>query len=121
MWHEERLLIDGELVEAEGGRKYETINPATGDVLGEVADASVADAQRAIAAARRAFDETSWSTDRDLRARCLHQIHEALQDNVENLRELLVAEVGAPVMLTDGPQLTGPIDIAGYYADLAET
>ena len=51
MWHEERLLIGGELVPAEGNRTYETFNPATGEPLGPAADASVADARRAGAAA----------------------------------------------------------------------
>ena len=67
MWHEERLLIDGELGPAEGNRTYETDDPATGKVLGTAADATVADAHRAIESARRAFDTTSWATDVELR------------------------------------------------------
>src|SRR5215470_10306746 len=51
-WHEERLLIDGDLVGASGGATYETIDPATEEVLGVAADATVGDAQQAIAAAR---------------------------------------------------------------------
>ena len=66
-WHEERLLIDGALVPAAGGATYETINPATEEVLGAAADASVDDARRAIAAARRAFDTTEWSRDHGIR------------------------------------------------------
>src|SRR4051812_37251244 len=113
-WYEDRLLVDGELVPASGGATYETINPATEAVLGTSADATVADAQRAIAAARRAFDTTEWSRDVALRQRCLRQFHQALQDNVEHLRTILVEEVGAPVSSTNGPQLTGPIDIVGW-------
>ena len=48
-------------------------------MLGQVADASPEDMDRAIAAARRAFDETDWSTDREFRKRCLLQLQEALQ------------------------------------------
>ena len=66
---EVRLLIDGQLVLAEGDRRFDNINPATEEVLGQVADATAADMDRAIAAARRAFDETSWSTDHALRQR----------------------------------------------------
>jgi acyl-CoA reductase-like NAD-dependent aldehyde dehydrogenase len=120
-WYEDRLLIDGELAPASGGATYETINPATEAVLGTSADATVADAQRAIAAARRAFDTTEWSRDVALRQRCLRQFHQSLQDNVEHLRTILVEEVGAPVTSTNGPQLTGPIDIVGWYADLLDT
>ena len=54
---EVRMLIDGELVEAASGKRFENVNPATEEVLGEVADASADDMQRAIGAARRAFDD----------------------------------------------------------------
>ena len=50
---EVRMLIDGELVEAASGKRFDNVNPATEEVLGEVADASAEDMQRAIAAARR--------------------------------------------------------------------
>ena len=106
---EVRMLIDGELVEAASGRHFENINPATEDVLGPVADASAADMQRAIAAARRAFDDTDWSTNRSLRKRCLEQLHDALDAEREELREELIAEVGTPRMLTYGPQLDAPL------------
>ena len=75
---------------------------------------------RAIAAARRAFDTTDWSRDHAFRVRCLRQLHQALLDNVEPLREILVHEVGAPVSSTSGPQLAGPIDVVSWYADLLE-
>jgi aldehyde dehydrogenase (NAD+) len=120
IWHEDRLLIDGELVPAAGGAIYETINPATEEVLGTAADATVDDAARAIATARRAFDTTDWSRDHSLRVRCLRQLHKALQDNFDNLREIIVHEVGAPVSSTNGPQLSGPIDVVGWYADLLD-
>jgi aldehyde dehydrogenase (NAD+) len=121
LWHEHRLLIDGELVAAENGATYETSSPSTEEVLGTAADASIEDARRAIAAARRAFDTTSWSTDRELRLRCLRQLHQALLDNVEGLRQILVHEVGAPVGSTSGPQLEAPINIVAWYGDLLES
>ncbi len=121
LWHEERLYIDGDLVEAEGGATYENINPATEEVLGVAADASVADIDRAIAAARRAFDETDWSTNLELRVRVLRQLHQALLDDLEDIRAMTVAEVGTPVGLTHGPQLDAPVDFLPYYADLAES
>ena len=93
---EVRMLIDGKLVEADSGKRFDNINPATEEVLGEVADASATDMRRAIAAARRAFDETDWSTNRALRKRCLEQLQEALEAEREELREELVAEVGTP-------------------------
>jgi len=119
-WHEERLLIDGKLVPAAGAGTYETVNPATEEVLGVAADATLDDSRRSIDAARRAFDTTQWSTDHAFRVRCLRQLHQALLDNVEPLREILVSEVGAPVSSTSGPQLSGPIDVVGWYADLLD-
>ena len=111
-----RMLIDGKLVTAD--RTYPSINPATGQVLDHAPDASVADAQAAIAAARRAFDTTSWATDAEFRARCLDQLHAALTEHKEMLRELTIADVGAPRVITYGAQLEEPIGIVRYYADL---
>jgi acyl-CoA reductase-like NAD-dependent aldehyde dehydrogenase len=111
-----RMLIDGKLVTAD--RTYPSVNPATGQVLEHAPDASVADAQAAIAAARRAFDTTGWATDAAFRARCLDQLHNALTEHKEELRELTIADVGAPRVLTYGAQLEEPIGIVRYYADL---
>jgi len=111
-----RLLIDGKLVATD--RTYPSLNPATGQVIGQAPDASPADAQAAIAAARRAFDTTTWSTDAAFRARCLDQLHRVLSEHREELRELTIADVGAPRVLTFGAQLDEPIEIVRYYADL---
>jgi aldehyde dehydrogenase (NAD+) len=115
-----RLLIDGELVAASDGRTFENINPATEEVLGLVPDASVDDTERAIAAARRAFDESEWSTNHDLRARCLRQLRDGLQERIEELRKITVAEVGCPIQMTQGPGLDDPVRWLGDYADYLE-
>ncbi|MGO9030169.1 MAG: aldehyde dehydrogenase family protein [Acidimicrobiales bacterium] len=106
---EERMLIDGKLTEARSGAVFDNVNPATEQVLGHVADAGHEDMDAAIAAARRAFDESTWATDRGLRQRCLRQLHDALVEEQELLRAELVAEVGTPVLLTYGPQLDTPL------------
>ena len=106
---EERMLIAGKLTEARSGAVFANINPATEEVLGQVADAGHDDMDEAIGAARRAFDETAWSTDKELRKRCLFQLQAALEAERELLRAELVAEVGAPVLLTYGPQLAAPL------------
>ena len=120
MWHETRLLIDGALVDATGGAIFETISPSTEEVLGVAADATLGDAERAIAAARRAFDTTSWSTDHAFRQKCLRQLHVALIAQQEKLREILVHEAGAPVQITTGAQLAGPTAVVEWYADLLD-
>ena len=116
---ESRLLIDGKLVAGSSGT-FSTVNPATEETLGVAADASVEDMSTAIGAARRAFDETDWSTDTALRVRCIRQLQDALSKHVEELRELTMSEVGAPRMLTSAAQLEGPIADLSFSADTAE-
>jgi aldehyde dehydrogenase (NAD+) len=115
-----RLLIDGELVEASGGGRFDNINPATEEVIGTAPDATAADMERAIGAARRAFDETDWSRNHALRARCLRQLRDGLNARLEELRTLTVAEVGCPVQTTYGAGLNDPITWLGNYADFLE-
>ncbi|MHA0289175.1 aldehyde dehydrogenase [Mycobacterium sp. C3-094] len=117
---ESALLIDGKLVAGSGG-VFPTINPATEEVLGMAADAGADDMSAAIGAARRAFDETGWSTDVELRVRCLRQLQQAMRDNIDELRELTIAEVGAPRMLTAAAQLEGPVEDLSFCADTAES
>jgi aldehyde dehydrogenase (NAD+) len=112
------LLIDGALTAGEAGA-FRTLNPATEEPLGEAADASPADLDRAVAAARRAFDETEWSRDVAFRIRCLHQLRDALNDEIELLRTITVSEVGAPISGTYGPHLQGPVDDLGFTIDTA--
>lgn len=114
------LLIDGKLVPGSGGT-FDIINPATEEVIGQAADGTVADMEAAIAAARTAFDTTTWRHDHAFRAKCLRQLRDALQGHIEELREITIAEVGAPHFLTSGPQLEGPINDLGWLADLAES
>jgi aldehyde dehydrogenase (NAD+) len=121
MLAQENLLVDGKLVPAASGRVFETINPATEEVLGTAADAGAEDLDAAIGAARRAFDSGSWATDPVFRAGCLRQLRDALVEHAEELRATTVAEVGAPVMLTYGAHLDGPVADLSWAADLAES
>ncbi len=118
---EPRNLIDGHLVEASSGATFDNVNPATEDVIGVCADGTKDDMEAAIAAARRAFDDTGWSTDHALRKRCLAQLHQALVDAKEELRALVVAEAGSPILLTYGVQSDTYIDAMPYWAELAES
>src|SRR5205085_1391326 len=98
-----RMLIDGQLIDA--AQSFATLNPSSGEVLGHAPDATVADAETAVAAARRAFDESGWATDVELRIRCLEQFHQALVDHRDELAALTLAEVGATPALLQGAQL----------------
>jgi aldehyde dehydrogenase (NAD+) len=109
---EARMLVDGRLVESAAGGWFDNINPATEEVIGRTTDATAADMDAAIAAARRAFDETGWATDHALRQRCLRQLQDAIVGEQELFRPELVAEVGCPVMTTSLAQLDGPLEDA---------
>jgi aldehyde dehydrogenase (NAD+) len=113
------LFIDGKLVPGGAGH-YPNINPATEEVLGTAANADLTDTARAIEAARRAFDAGDWSTDTALRVRCIRQLRDAMGERVEELREITMAEVGAPRMLTAAAQLEGPIADLEFSAATAE-
>ncbi len=117
---EHRMLIDGKLTEAASGKTFDNINPATEEVIGQVADAAPADMDRAIESARRAFDETDWSTNTDLRRRCLRQLHDALDAEREALRPQIVAEVGTPISLTYAVQQDSCIDDMLWEVDLLD-
>ncbi|MEX2267791.1 MAG: aldehyde dehydrogenase family protein [Acidimicrobiia bacterium] len=107
---EPRMLIDGKLTDAASGKTFPNINPATEEVIGEVADGTAEDMDRAIASARQAFDETDWSTNRAQRKRALEQLKAGLDKHREELRPQIVAEVGAPIALTYAVQLDSCID-----------
>jgi aldehyde dehydrogenase (NAD+) len=114
-----QLLIDGKLREASDGATFDIVNPATEEVIGAAPAATVADVAAAIAAARRAFDQTEWSTDVDFRLHCLRQLHEALVQHGPEMRTLTTTEVGAPTSLTTGPQYDVPVASLSWMIDLA--
>ncbi|WP_025736884.1 aldehyde dehydrogenase [Mycobacterium genavense] len=114
------LFIDGKM-SAGGAGIFPTVNPATEEVLGVAADADADDMSRAIEAARRAFDDTDWSRNTELRVRCVRQLREAMLQHLEELREMTIAEVGAPRMLTSIAQLEVPVNDLAFAADTAES
>ncbi len=116
---ETRNLIDGRLVEAQGGATFANVNPATEEVIGLTADGTRADMDRAIGAARRAFDETDWATNHSFRARCLTQLYGALVAAKDTLRAIVIAEAGCPVILAYSVQCDSSIEWLPYWADLA--
>ncbi len=111
---EGRLFIDGTLCWAQSGRTYANINPATEAEIGQVADAGPEDMERAIAAARRAFDSTDWPTNPALRVKCLRQFEAGLKAVRDELREQVIAEVGAPRGIVEGPQCDGPLEMIDW-------
>src|SRR5437588_506936 len=95
-----KLLIGGEWIAAERGRTFDTSNPATAEVLTQVADASQADVDRAVTAARNAFDDpgSKWrKMSASERSRVLYRIGEAVEQNIDELAELGTLDNGKPI------------------------
>ncbi|GAA4120304.1 aldehyde dehydrogenase [Nocardioides fonticola] len=113
-----QLLIDGKLAPASDGATYPILNPATGEVIGQAPDATADDVEAAIAAARRAFDETDWSTDHAFREHCLRQLHAALLEDAEAFRALTTAEVGMPSFMMGAAGFDVPVEGLKWVTDL---
>lgn len=95
-----RLLIDGRWEEAQGGGLIEVFNPSDGRVIAQAADGGAADIDRAVAAARRAFDDGPWSrTTPAQRARLLWKLADLIEANAEDLALLEVLNTGKPLKL----------------------
>src|SRR5262245_47496305 len=116
-----KMYIDGAWTDAGGGATYALPNPATEEIAGRAANGTRAEMERAIAAARRAFDEGPWrrTTPRD-RARILRQIADGLEKRKEEVRQLLITHAAAE-WSTHWVQLDTPIRLLNSYADLAES
>src|SRR5580704_17655785 len=93
-----RLLIDGQWVE--GVKKFDTVNPATGEVLTQIAEASSADVDRAVQAARRAFDDRGgpWrKMSASERGRLIWKLADLLEKNIDEFAELETLVNGKPI------------------------
>jgi aldehyde dehydrogenase (NAD+) len=90
-----KLFIDGQLRDAEGGKTYDVIGPWTGEPVSKAADASAADVDAAITAARKAFDTTDWSTNAEQRVALVTKLRDLFRANYEKLSDLARQEAGA--------------------------
>jgi aldehyde dehydrogenase (NAD+) len=92
-----KLFIDGKLCDATGGRTYDVISPWTGQIAGKAADATAEDVNAAIAAARRAFDDTDWgaAANAGKRLDLVKKYRELFEANRPKLAALAVHEAGA--------------------------
>ena len=90
-----RMLIDGQWVDAEDGKTFKSVNPATGVAWAEIPEASEADVNRAVEAAHRAFTDGPWSkTMPSERGRYLRKLADLLADRSENLGRTETIDTG---------------------------
>jgi aldehyde dehydrogenase (NAD+) len=117
---EPESLIGGTWERGQGERSIAAINPTTTQVIAEVPTASVAQAERAIAAARRAFDSGPWpDTSPRERSDLLNGLADLVARHRDELVEIVVTEVGSPVTLTRAMQVGMPIDNIRWAAEMA--
>jgi aldehyde dehydrogenase (NAD+) len=114
-----QLFIDGQWVDAESGKTFETPNPATGATLAEVAEGDSADIDKAVAAARRAF-EGKWSkTGARDRGRLLYKLSQLIEARSKELAELETADNGKPIRESQYIDLPGVVENFEYFAGWA--
>ena len=117
---EHLLLIDGKRVSAASGRSFDTIDPATGEVLARIAEADAADVDIAVAAARRALEGPWGRMSGAARAAIMRRLAELLRRDFDALAELESRDAGKPIMATKRQDLPAAIDCVDYYAGWAD-
>ncbi|HTF45629.1 MAG TPA: aldehyde dehydrogenase family protein [Terriglobales bacterium] len=115
-----KLLIDGQWLDSP--RKLDTLNPATGEVLTQIAEASAEDVDRAVAAARKAADDRGapWrKMSASERGRILWQLADLVESNIDELAEIETLDNGKPVFESRYVDMPMVVDVLRYYAGLA--
>ncbi len=117
-----KILINNRWVDSVSGKTFETINPATGDVLASVAEADVADVELAVKAARNAFNsKTAWRRmPGSERAKLLNRLADLIEANVEELAMLESLDNGKPRHVARTADLPLVIACYRYYAGWAD-
>ncbi len=115
-----KLLIGGAWVEAKSGKTFETYNPATGEILARVAEADHVDIDRAVAAARRAFETGPWPDMSPAeRGRLLWKLSDLIEQHHEELAELETLDNGKPLLFSRIVDVPTARDVFRYMAGWA--
>ena len=112
-----KLLIDGQWVEAASGKTFETINPATGEVLARVAEGDHEDVDRAVAAARKAFDDGPWPhLSAAERSHIIWRIADLIESRGDIFAQVDSLDNGKPVAVAKADDVGGTVEYFRYYA-----
>src|SRR6202043_940281 len=116
----QQLFIDGQMVEAKSGKTFETINPATGEILAKVAEGDAVDIDLAVKAARRAFDEGPWSRmTPSERGRIIWRIGDLILEHLDELAQLEALDNGKPFAVARAADVPLAADMFHYMAGWA--
>src|SRR5277367_411473 len=103
----QKLLINGKWVEAASGKTFASYNPATGEVLANVAEGDREDIDRAVKAARAAFETGPWSKlTPSERGRAIWKLADLLEENLEEFAELETMDNGKPLTVARAADVT---------------
>lgn len=112
-----KLLIGGKWVEAESGKTFETYNPATDEVLAKVAEGGKKDIDKAVKAARKAFDEGPWRKMSPAeRARLLYKLADAIEARADEFAQLETLDNGKPIKESRYVDIPQAVETFRYYA-----
>ena len=112
-----RMLIGGKWVEAASGKTFPTYNPATGDVLAQVAEGDKEDINRAVGAARAAFDNGPWrKLSPSERARMIWKLADLVEKHAEEFAQLESLDNGKPLTIARVADVPGTVDMFRYMA-----
>lgn len=111
-------IIDGKAVTGSSGETRQILNPSTGEVLTELAESTVEDADRAIAAARAAFPAWAARTP-GARSELLHQLVAVIEENIDELARLESLDAGKPTTVARGDELPGIAAALRHFAGAA--
>src|SRR3954471_10683096 len=93
-----KMLIDGQWRDSQGGKTFATINPATEEVIAQVAEGDAADIDLAVKAARKAFDSGPWrKMDARDRGRLMNKLADLLEEHIDELAELETLDNGKAI------------------------
>jgi phenylacetaldehyde dehydrogenase len=117
---ERRLYIDGKFVDAATGKTFETPNPATGEILAHVAEGDAEDIDRAVRAARRAFESGPWATmTPSERGRIVWRIGDLVEEHTEELAQLETLDNGKPLAIARAADVPLAAELFRYMAGWA--
>jgi len=116
-----RLLINNRWIDSESGKTFATINPATGEEICRVAEADAADVDKAVAAARAAFERGPWrKTQASERGRLLNRLADLIEQHTDELAALEAMDNGKPVSIARAVDVPASVACYRYFAGWAD-
>ena len=117
-----KLLINGQWVNSASGKTFPTVNPATGEIITQVAEADAADVDKAVAAARAAFETGAWrrKMTASQRGAMLNRLADLIEKHSDELAQLESLDNGKPYQVAKAADLPLTVACYRYYAGWAD-